>query len=295
VRRGREDRNAGAPRPSSDVRENGRVTAPAAGSVQQNNAPGRENNNDRPGPAASGHYVPRPPQHGQQAEQQLQRQQGNGAPREMETRGGQNRSNREVQPAVAHPAQGRVIEQPQTESRPMPQPTQDRGNGNGRGQNSAPAASRPSQDRPADEASRAQERNAPRPPERKMNESSAPVQAAPSQPRGNSAGDQGRGNGNYSAQPRSNRQAEQPSSNTAPAQTRQSHPDAAPAPSVRQTSYDNRPAPSQSESRPAASQRQEATAAHGNSSSGHATVPVNDSKPASSHSEGKGKSKDDKH
>jgi len=294
VRRGREDRNAGAPRPSSDVRENGRVTAPAAGSVQQNNAPGRENNNDRPGPAASGHYVPRPPQHGQQAEQQLQQQQGNGAPREMETRGGQNRSNREVQPAVAHPAQGRVIEQPQTESRPMPQPTQDRRNGNGRGQNSAPAASRPSQDRP-DEAPRAQERNAPRPPERNMNESPAPVQAAPSQPHGNSAGDQGRGNGNYSAQPRSNRQAEQPSSNTAPAQTRQSHPDAAPAPSVRQTSYDNRPAPSQSESRPAASQRQEATAAHGNSSSGHATVPVNDSKPASSHSEGKGKSKDDKH
>jgi len=295
VRRGQEGRNAGAPQPSSHVRENGRVTAPAPGSVQQNNAPGRENNNDRPGPAANGHYVPRPPQHGQQAEQPRQGQQGNGAPREMETRGGQNRSNREVEPAVAHPAQGRVIEQPQTESRPMPQPTQDRGNGNGRGQNSAPAASRPSQDRPADEAPRAQERNAPRPPERNMDESSAPVQAAPSQPRGNSAGDQGRGNGNYSAQPRSNRQAEQPSSNAAPAQKRQSQPDAAPAPSVRQTSYDNRPAPSQSESRPAASQRQEAPAAHGNSSPGHTAVPAQESKPASSHAEDKRKSKDDKH
>jgi hypothetical protein len=213
----------------------------------------------------------------------------------METRGGQNQSNREVEPAVARPAQDRVIEQPQTESRPMPQPPQDRGNGNGRGQNSAPAASRPSQDQPANEAPRTQERNAPRPPERNMNESSAPVQAAPSQPRGNSAGDQGRGNGNYSVQPRSNRRVEQPSSNAAPAQTRQSQPDAAPAPSVRQTRYDNRPAPSQSESRPAASQRQEAPAAHGNSSPGHAAVPAQESKPASSHSEGKGKSKDDKH
>jgi len=293
VRRGQEGRNAGVPQPSSDIRENGRVPAP--GSVQQNNAPGRENNNDRPGPAANGHYVPRPPQHFQQAEQPRQGQQGDGAPREMETRGGQNRSNRDVEPAVAHPAQGRVIEQPQTESRPMPQPTRDRGNGNGRGQNSAPAASRPSQNRPAEEASRAQERNAPRPPERNMNESSAPVQAAPSQPRGNSAGDQGRGNENYSAQPRSNRQAEQPPSNAAPAQTRRSQANAAPAPSVRQTSYDNRPAPSQSESRPAASQRQEAPAAHGNSSSGHAAVPVQESKPASSHSDVKGKSKDDKH
>ena len=295
VRRGQEGRNAGAPRPSSDIRENGRVTAPAPGSVPLNTAPGRENNNDRLGPAANGHYVPRPPQHGQQAEQPRQGQQGNGAPREMETRGGRNQSNREVEPAVARPAQGRVIEQPQTESRPMPQPSQDRGNGNGRGQNSAPAASRPSQDQPANEAPRAQERNAPRPPERNMNESSAPVQAAPSQPRGNSAGDQGRGNGNYSAQPRSNRRVEQPSSNAAPAQTRQSQPAAAPAPSVRQTSYDNRPAPSQSESRPAASQRQEAAAAHGNSSPGHAAVPAQESKPASSHPEGKGKSKDDKH
>jgi hypothetical protein len=123
-----------------------------------------------------------------------------------------------------------------------------------------------------------------------MNELSAPVQAAPSQPRGNSAGDQGRGNRSYSAQPRSNRKAEQPSRNAAPAQTRQSQPDAVPAPSVRQTSYDNRPAPSQSESRPAASQRQEVPAAHGNSSSGHAAVPVQESKPASSHPEGKGKS-----
>jgi hypothetical protein len=298
VRRGQEGRNAGVPQPSSDIRGNGRVTAPAPGSGQQNNAPGRENNNDRPGPAANGHYVPRPPQHGQQAEQPLQRQQGNGAPREMETRGGQ-KSNREVEPAVARPVarpvQGTVIEQLQTQSRPMPQPPQDRGNGNGRGQNSAPAASRQSQDRPADEAPRAQERNAPRPPERNMNESSAPVQAAPSQPHGNSAGDQGRGNGNYSAQPRSNRQAEQPSSNAAPAQTRQSRPDAAPAPSVRQTSYDNRPAPSQSESRPAASQRQEAPAAHSNSSSGHVAVPAQESKQASSHAEDKRKSKDDKH
>jgi len=293
MRRGQEGRNAGAPQSSSDVRENGIVIAP--GSVQQNNARGWENNNDRPGPAANGHYVPRPPQHGQQAEQAHQGQQGNGAPREMETRGGQNRSNREVEPAVAHPAQGRVIEQPQIESRPMPQQTQDRGNGNGRNQNSAPAASSPSQDRPADEAPRARERNVPRPPERNMNESSAPVQAAPSQPRGNSAGDQGRGNGNYSAQPRSNRQAEQPSSDAAPAQTRHSQPEAAPAPPVRQTSYDNRPAPSQSESRPAASQRQEAPARHGNSSSGQAAVPAQESKPASSHSDSKRKSKDDKH
>ena len=295
VRRGQEGRNAGAPQPSSDIRENGRVAAPAAGSVQQNNAPGRENNNDRPGPAANGHYVPRPPQHGQQAEQPRQGQLGNGAQREMETRGRQNQSNREIEPAVARPAQGRVIEQPQTESRPMPQPPEDRGNRNGRSQNSAPAASRPSQGRPADEAPRAQERNAPRPPERNMNESSAPLQAAPLQPRGNSAGDQGHGNGNYSAQPRSNREAEQPSRNAAPAQTRQSQPDAAPAPSVRQTSYDNRPAPGQSESRPAASQRQEVPAAHSNSSSGHPAVPAQESKPASSHPEGKGKSKDDKH
>jgi hypothetical protein len=295
VRRGQEGRNVGAPQPSSDIRVNGRVTAPVPGSVQQNTGPGRENNNDRPGPAANGHYVPRPPQRGQQAEQPRQGQQGNGAPREMETRGGQNQSNREIEPAVARPGQGRVIEQPQTESRSMPQPSQDRGNGNGRGQNSARAADHPSQDRPADDTPRGQQRNVPRPPERNMNESAAPAQAVPSQPRDNSAGDQGRANGNYSAQPRSNRQADQPSNNAAPAQTRQSQPDAAPTPSVRQTSYDNRPAPNQSESRPAAPQRQEAPAAHANSNSGHAAVPVQESKTASSHSEDKGKSKDDKH
>lgn len=292
VRRGQEGRNAGAPQPSSDSRVNRSVTAPTPG--LQNNAPGRENNNDRSGPAANGHYVPRPPQYGRQAEQPRQGQQGNGAPREIQTRGGQNQSNREVEPAAARPAQGRVIEQPQTESRPMPQSPQDRGNGNGRGQNSAPVVGRPSQDRPADEAPRAQERNVPRPPGRNMNESSAPAQAAPSQPRGNFAGDEGRGNGNYSAQPRSNRQAEQPSSNAAPAQTRQSQPDAAPVRSVRQTSYDNRPAASQSESRSAAPQRQEAQAAHGNSGSGHGAVPAQESK-ASSHSDDKGKSKNDKH
>jgi len=112
---------------------------------------------------------------------------------------------------VTFSGQGRVIEQPQTESRPTPQTPQDHKNGDGRGQNSAPAAGRPSQDRPADEAPRAQERNVPRPPERNMSESSTPAQAASSQPRGNSADDPGRGNGNYSAQPRSTRQAGQPS------------------------------------------------------------------------------------
>jgi hypothetical protein len=294
VRRGPEDRYAGPPQPSSDIRVNGRVTSPAPDSVQQNTAPGRENENDRPGPAANGHYVPRPPQHGQQAEQTRQGHQGNGVPREVETRGGQNRSNRELEPAVAGPGQGRVIEQPQ--NLPTLQPPQDRENANGRGQNSAPATGPPSQDRPADEAPRAQERNVPRPPERNMNLSSAPAEASPSQPRGNSAGDQGRksGNGNYSAQPRSNRQAEQPSSNAVPAQTRQSQREA-PAPSVRQTSYDNRPAPSQPEFRPAAPQRQEIPAAHANSSSGRAAAPAQESKAASSHSEDKGKSKDDKH
>ena len=295
VRRGQEGRNSGAPQPSSEMGENGRVTAPAPGSVQQNNALGRENNNERPGPAANGHYVPRPPQHGQQAEQTRQGQQGNGAPREVETRGGQNQSNREVEPAVARPGQGRVIEQPQTERLPIPQPPQDRGNGNGRGQNSAPAAGRPSQDRSADEAPGAQGPNVPRPPERNMNESSTPAQAASSQPRGNSADDPGRGKRNYSAQARSDRQAEQPSNNAPPAQTRQSQTNAAAAPSVRQTSYDNRPAPTQSGSRLSAPQQQEAPAAHGNSGSGHAAAPAQESKAASSHSEAKGKSKDEKH
>jgi len=293
VRRGQEGRNAGALQPSSDIRESGRVPASAQGSIQQNNAPDRKNNNDQPGPAANGHYVPRPPQHSQQAEQSRQGQQGNNGPREIDTRSGQNQSNREVEPAVAHPAQGRVIEQPQTDSRPMPQPPQDRGNGNGRTQNLAPAAGHPSQDPPAEPEPRAQERNVPRPPERKLNESPSPAQASPSQPRGNFAGDQGGGNGSYSAQSHSNRQAEQ-SSNNARVQTGQSQPAAAPAPSVRQTGYDNRPTPSQAESR-LAPQQQQAPAGHGNSNSGHAAAPAQGSKAAPSHSEDKGKSKDDKH
>ena len=227
VSHGQEGRNAGVPQPSSDMRENGRTTTLTPGSVQQYDLPARENNN-RPGSAATGRNVPKPPQHGQQAEQPRQGQQGDAPPLEIEMQTGQNRSHREVEPAVARPGQNSVI--------------------------------------------------VPRSPERNMNESSAPAQAAPSQPRGDSAKSEGRRNENYSVQPRSNPEAEQPSRNAAPAPTRPSQPDTTAAPSVRQTSYDNRSVP----------------ATRGNSTSGHASAPTHESKTASSHSQDKGKSKDDR-
>ena len=283
VRRGQQDRNPGPPQPTSDIRVNGRVPAP--GTAVHNNAPARDNNDERPARANNGRFVPRPPQRGEQAKQPPQGQPGNGGRREVETSGGQNQPNR-VEPAVARPSQGRVVEQPETESRQAPRPPQDRGNGNGRNRNPEPVVSRPVQETPA-EAPRAQERNVPRPPQRSMNESSAPAPVESSQPRGNSGRDQGRGNGS-----RGNRSADQ---SAAPEQPRSAQPQVAPAPAavptVRQTSYESHPAPSPSESR--APQRQEAPAARGDSASGHGGQ-AHESSQGSSHGNDKVKSNDNK-
>ena len=285
---GQENRNPRATQPGSDMRVTGRVPVSSPGAAADNGQ-GRDNNRGQ----ANGHYVPRPPQPGQQAEQQGQR--GNGNPREMETRGGQNQPNRQVEPAVGRPAQGRMVQEPQNENRSVPQLQQDRGNGFGREKNSTPAA-QPAQSAPAQQpqeqnvprppqqdrgngfgrernstpaaqpsqsapAQQPQEQNVPRPPQRNMNESSAPAQAAPQQhgnsgnnSRGNSGNDQQRGNGNNAAPQRSNGQG-QGARNSAPA-----------APSVQQTSYENRPAASQPEARQAP---QEQPQGRGNSGNGN--------------------------
>jgi hypothetical protein len=101
VRRGQEGRNAGVPQPRSDFRGNGRLQR-RAGSVQQNNARvGKTTKTGRDRLQMDTMFPPTATRSAGRAA--AQGQQGNGAPREMETRGGQNRSNREVEPAVAHP------------------------------------------------------------------------------------------------------------------------------------------------------------------------------------------------
>jgi hypothetical protein len=287
--------SAGLPergQPNSNIRVNGRVPMRPAAAEKVNNgrgpAQGRPNdearpNNGRgpanevtqPAPAANGRYVPRPPSRNDQATQPEHNQQatqpaqtGRPIARPMDTRGNQNASPRNAEPAVARPGEGRIVEQPGTESRSIARPPQ----AGGRNDNSAPANNAHGQGRPAGEQPAVQERNVPRPPDRGMTQQSAPpTQAAPAQPRNDSAPNRG---------------------NAAPARDQgnspQQHGNLAPPRDQGNSNY-SAPRPSQPEYRPLSAPQQTAAPAAHSEPAHSAPAP---SKGNSSHSDDKGKSKD---